>query len=113
MSSVADWAGRLEAREREKSGVRLKIARQAVARRLGIAPGTLENLARGRSKGVRDWVRDRIHAALIRETETEIRRLEHELETLRLVGGDARMAEMGEVAAHLATARALLNGEKP
>ena len=41
---------RLEDREALKSGHPLAIARRAIARRLQIAPGALENLRRNRTK---------------------------------------------------------------
>lgn len=40
-----------------------------VARRLGVAPGTLWNIRKGRTKGIRAWVEQRLRAAVIREDE--------------------------------------------
>lgn len=56
-----EWVGRLERQEAARLGTDLADARRRVARRLGIAPGTLENLRRGRTKGVRAWIADRIN----------------------------------------------------
>ena len=50
------WAGELEEREARRSGVSRVQARRIVARRTGLAPGTLENIKNRRTKGVRGWV---------------------------------------------------------
>lgn len=112
MSSVdiatRNWAIGLEDRERARSGVPLPIARRAVARRLNIAPGTLENLRRGRIKGVRAWLVERVQSAFVRELELEIARLTHERELALQSGMDTREDQVREVDAHLSAARELL-----
>ena len=56
MSCVSDWVERLEAAESERSRVSRPTARRIVARRLGLLPGTLENIVRGRVKQMREAV---------------------------------------------------------
>lgn len=78
------WAGELEEREARRSGVSRLQARRIVARRTGLAPGTLENIKNRRTKGVRGWVLGVLQAAYVREIENEIARLSHELDMVRL-----------------------------
>jgi len=112
MNTVASWANELELREQRKTGLRLQAARKNVARRIGVSPGTLENLKRGRSKGLRDWVIQRIHKGIMDELEQEARRLKHELEILRQCGLDAREDEVSKVESLIAQARVLLAGRQ-
>lgn len=100
-----DWARALEDREAARSGVRLSDAREAVARRVVIPAGTLENLRKGRLKAIAVHIYDRLRAGLIRELEAEVRRLEHELQILRATGADPRRDEIAAVVASLARAR--------
>ena len=81
--SAQTFARRLEDREQERSGVLLPVARMTVARRTGVAAGTLENLRRGRIKGVREWIVAALRAALISEVEADIARAQHELTVLK------------------------------
>lgn len=114
MSAVANvedarqFARRLEEREAARSGASLTSVRTAVARRMGIAPGTLENLRRGRLKDIRKGIFDSLKAGVIRELEAEMRRCEHELQILRQTGSDPRSDEIAEVETSLAKAREAL-----
>jgi hypothetical protein len=118
MSSIAfdhstqRLARELENRERERSGVPLKQARIAVARRLNLLPGTLENLRNNRVKDVRQRVADRIRAAYLRELEREHAKLESELICLRSIGMRLNSDEISEVESDLAKVRAALNRGK-
>ena len=49
--------------------------------------------------------------SFIREIESEIRRLTHELEIARQSGCDPRALDMGEVETHLAALRRIIKGE--
>ena len=73
------WATELEDRERARSRTPLITARRAVANRVGVPAGTLENIRRGRSKGVRAWVAEKIRSAIVAEMEREVERLTHEI----------------------------------
>jgi hypothetical protein len=87
-------------------------ARASVARETRLAPGTLENIKRQRTKGVRGWIADTIRGALVRELEREIARLNHELQILLQRGADHREPEMAEVHDLLARARQSLEAVK-
>jgi hypothetical protein len=114
MSAIANvdeargFARRLEKIERQRSGAPLEIVRPAVARKIGVAPGTLENIARGRVKDVRKGVFDSLKAGLIKELQAEMRRYEFELQCLLQTGADPRSPEIAEVEAGLAQARQAL-----
>lgn len=111
MPTVASWSTELDQREQLRNGGNIASARKRVARRIGVAPGTLENIRRGRTKGVRNWIVSKIYDALMSEKQNEIRRLTHELEILRQCGVDSREDQIGEVEAHLAKAREILTGK--
>lgn len=76
-------------------------ARLNIARSLGIAPGTIENLQRNRLKRISGWLRDALRARVIRELEVEVTRLQHEIAVLRQTGVDPRSNEMAAVRADL------------
>lgn len=99
----------LERRERNR-GLSISDARSALASRLGIGIGSFENLVRERVKRVDAFVRDRLQALLIHELEAEITRLQHELELARQSGAHPASEHVGEIQAHLAAARSLLEG---
>ena len=107
-TEAARWAATLEERERAKTGHSLAVARNAVARRIKVAPGTLENLRRGRTKGIRAWIFEALRAELVRELEQEQRRLAHELEILRQGGGGAVSGSIGEIQKHLEAVKDLI-----
>ena len=111
-ASAEGFARRLEDRERERSGVSLPVARLAVARRTGIAAGTLENLRRGRIKGVRAWIFDKLHAALIAELEAEVARTEHEIVVLRASRKSVGPELLREAEQSLASLRKTLRDEQ-
>lgn len=102
------YAQRLETIEANRSGAPLTVVRPTVARRLGVAPGTLENIRRGRVKDVRKHVWDRLTSGLINELQAEMRRYEHELSILRQTGSHPCSDEIAEVEAGLAKAREAL-----
>lgn len=88
---------RLETMERMRSGAPLKSVRPRVARAVGLSPGTLENIRRGRTKDPRFSVIEKLRAALIRELEREKRAHEHELQILMQIGADPRGNEVTAV----------------
>ena len=99
---------RLVVREKSRSHVDTIRAIQAVARRIGLSPGSLENLVRGRAKRVTLTVAATVRMAMIRELEGEIERLSHELSLVRACSADTRSLEILEIEACLARAKALL-----
>ena len=82
-----------------------------MARRLGTAPGTLENLSRSRLKGVREWLYSKLLSAVVAEVEREIAALNHEHQTLLALGKGRDDRAMQEVVAGLARLRGLLSDE--
>lgn len=106
--TAREWVGRLETSEARRSGSGLGQARQVVARKLGLPGGTLENIRRGRTKGIRSWIEERIRTAVIRELEKEIVGLEHELQMARQCGAHAGSPEILSAEAAIASARRAL-----
>lgn len=109
MSSAFTIAQTLERREKARVGS-VGHARRSLANKLRIGVGTFENLVRERVKSVDAAIRDRLHALLIRELESEIERLSHELAMARQSGVRLDSGEVGQIEAHLSKAHALLNG---
>jgi hypothetical protein len=109
MTTAVALAQSLERRERDR-GIGVPAARAELARKLKIGIGTVDNLVRGRIKRVDETIRDRLRALFMREIEAEIQRLTHELETLKRGGHHLASQQIGEVEAHLASAKAILNG---
>lgn len=109
MQCAVTMARTLERRERQRVSS-LALARQGLANKLKVGVGTFENLVRGRVKRIDAAIRDRLHALLCRELETEIARLTHELDTLRQTGARPDSEHFGEVEAYLVLARSLLDG---
>ena len=110
IDDVRSWVSALAQRERRR-GAKTQVVRERLARAIGCAKGTIENIMNGRLKRVDAWLRESIRRALIAEIEREIKALTHELEILRAAGGDARRLEVAEIEACLERARALLAGE--
>ena len=104
------WVEKLEKTEAARTGVPVTVARRAVARRLGVSPGTVENIRRGRTKGVRAWIADRVANAVIREIENEIRGLSHELQCARQCGARAGESQIHEIQADFEALTLALKG---
>ena len=98
------WVERLERRTADLLGVNRLQARRRVADRTGIPAGSLENIVRGRCKGVRAWIFDRLRAAALADLQREITAHEHELAAIaRHPGGDlgGQVAAVAEALAGL------------
>jgi len=102
------WVTRLERAEKARTGCDLDEARETVASRLGVLPGSLENLRRGRTKGIRGWIYERLRAAMIVQLQHEIAAQKHELEMLIQGGSRPDSGEIQEVLAGLAALRLTL-----
>ena len=105
---VRRWVRDSEARESARTGVPLPMAREAVARKSGIPSGTLETIRRGRSKGVRAWVVEKLKAFVLRELADEIGRLTHELAMVRARSGGVESNAEGAARAAVEAARKLV-----
>lgn len=75
-------------REAARTGQPSNAARQKVAQRVGAAPGTLENLRRGRLKEIAAHVYAKLHASVVAELEAELRHVERQLAIARATGLD-------------------------
>ncbi|MBB3771478.1 hypothetical protein FHS55_002077 [Angulomicrobium tetraedrale] len=99
---------RLEKKEAEGTGLNITAVRPLVARRVGLSPGTMENLRRGRIKAIKKHVYEWLLATVDRELASEIRKLETERAFLAAKAGRAPESEVRAVDASLQAARAAL-----
>lgn len=119
MSAIASdelarsWARRIERNEARRLGLPIAAARKRVAYRLGVAPGTLENLSRDRMKGVRLWLFDTLKAAVVADLRREIAAHEHELAALARDSRGDLGGSLAEAEAGLVRLRALISEASP
>jgi len=105
--SVASVAEQLIDDEVRYRRVKKPEARAIIAREAGIAPGSLENLARGRLKHV-DRIAGHLNALLVKKLEQRFAEIEHELIFLRATPDPSREADVLGAAAALEDARRCL-----
>lgn len=110
-SEARNLANALVDRESRRTNDRAR-ARRNVARALGVAPGTIENLQRNRLKRISGWLRDALRARVIRELEAEIVRLQHELAVHKQTGVDPRSDEATAVRADLSAVLTVLGRDR-
>lgn len=107
------WLDFVETSEAKKLGLaRRDEARPYVAARLKEAPGTLENLYRGRVKSLRHALHEKLRTEFIRAAEREVRQLENELAIARAGHSNIDFSEAREIEAHLEAVRAIVNRRK-
>jgi hypothetical protein len=107
------WLDFVETSEARRLGLaRRDDARPLVAARLKEAPGTLENLCRGRLKSLRHALHVKLRNEFIRAAEREIRQLENEMAIARAGCGNADPGEVLEIQAHLQAIRAIVSRQK-
>lgn len=115
MSDVATinrYARRIEDVEAKRLGVRVCQARERVASKIGVSPGTLENLRRLRTKIVPHWLMTRIREEFVSVLHSEIQRLEHEISVARQTGMDHREDDLASAETQLRTAKEILNAAR-
>jgi transposase-like protein len=116
MNAIADietasrFARVVEDSEAVRLGIQVRAARKSVARRLGVAPGTLKNLRSLRAKVVPNWLMVRIRAEFINVLQAEIRRLEHQITIARQIGLDHRDDDLAAAETEIRKAKALIGG---
>lgn len=111
---ASTYARRLVEREATRSGVNVKAAIGTVARRLRAPHGTIWGLLFRTPKRVGSDLLDALEAAVVREISSEIRALEHELESLTSRSSFDRRIDPGslaEVEADLARLKGVLSRE--
>ena len=105
VATVNRLARVIEDQEARRLGIPITSARSRVANRIGVAPGTLENLRRLRTKIVPSWMMNRIRAEFIAVLQSEIQRLSHEIQIARQTGTDHRDDLLASAETQLAAAR--------
>jgi hypothetical protein len=105
VATVNRLARVIEDQEARRLGIPVTSARSRVANRIGVAPGTLENLRRLRTKIVPNWLMNRIRAEFIAVLQSEIQRLSHEIDIARQTGADHRDDLLAAAEAQLYAAR--------
>lgn len=96
------WVRGLEEDEARASGEPLLVARQSLARKIGVAPGTLENIRRGRLKHIGKTIADQIQAYMVRHLQREIQRRTNDLQMVLECGkgiGDPEVDRLREAIA--------------
>lgn len=83
---AGEWAELLEERTAKTRGVSLEDARSIVARDTGVPTGKLYSLRRRRLKDIGRSILTRLGEGVIRELQTELRRVEHELHVRTQIG---------------------------
>ena len=86
-------------------------AQRALARRLGVAPGTIRNMAGGRLKRICADVFARLKTEQIRRLNIELQRASHELVIARACGVDPRLPEFRALEAAAEAARKVMEDE--
>ncbi len=104
-------AQKLYRKELERHPNDAEGARLALGEKLRAGTGTVRNLIRGRVKRLDETIRDRLRALVMREMESEIARLTHELEMLKQCGHHLASHEICEVETLLLRAKAIMRGE--
>lgn len=108
ISTVNHLARRIEDVESLRLGIRVPQARARIASRLGVSPGTLENFRRLRTKVVPSWLMNKLRAEFVAVLQSEISRLEHEIQLSRQTGMDPRDDVLAAAQAQLAAAKEIL-----
>lgn len=108
---AAFMARRLERNEARRTGKNKAQARATIADRLGVSPGTFENLDRGRLKDVSSRLVKLLARAFIHDAEQELRRIEHEMEMVRQAGSGSYLKQIDALEKRRAALRRALADE--
>jgi len=111
LSTVNRYVTSLEKCEARRRGIKEAEARPLIAGRIGISPGTLENLRRMRTKVVPNWLMNRVRAELISVLQSEMTRLQHEIDIHKQIGAGHSDDLLEEAETSIASAREILKGE--
>lgn len=108
--NIKRWAREIEDEEATRLGLPLPIVRKKLAREIGIAPGTLENIRRDRSKALSGRVMEAIRTFMVRRIEAEMGRLRHELELASAGNSNLSDAAIDQARSALEAAREIIEG---
>jgi hypothetical protein len=111
MGSVVSLSDRLIREAMIEHGVKKPEARRIIAREIGVPPGALERLACNRLIHI-ERVANRINAYVVRRIESQIRRLEGELEVARLKCAAPDAVAISSAQAAVDEARRLICAER-
>jgi hypothetical protein len=111
LKTLNGMARSLERSEARRIGTTLTHARKMVARRLGITAATFENILYQRTKNVPSWLMNKVREELVSVLQSEMRRLEHEIQIARQTGADNRDDALIAAETQIAAAREILDGE--
>ncbi len=89
----------MEDTEAQRRGLSIRHVRPIVAREIGVAPGTLEDIRKGRLKSLRGHVERAIDAALVKFLEAQKKAIEHELGVAHARAGRGRGGVVEKAAA--------------
>lgn len=107
-----EWLAFAEESEARARGCDRADVRPRLAARLQEAPGTLENLFRGRLKGIRAALYEKARHEFIRAVEREIGRLENELAIARAGRSDVDLRDARAIQTHIAALREIVDRRK-
>jgi hypothetical protein len=107
-----EWLIFAEKSEAQALGLERIDVRPLLAARLQEAPGTLENLFRGRLKGIPAALYEKARLEFIRAVEREIGRLQNELAIARAGRSDADLRDARAIEAHIAALREIVDRRK-
>ena len=110
MTSVSFMVGRMFDKERLEAP-NLETARHTVARKIGVPPGTIQNIQRDRLKFV-DRIEAKVRAAFMRMLDQEISKATHELEIARRASDRMDTAAIFAADAAVQNARKMIEGLK-
>lgn len=110
VSTLNRFARLVEKSEARQLGISEQQARTRIANRIGVSPGTLENIRRLRTKIVPNWLMNKVRLELVAVLQLEIQGLEHEVNLARKTGMDYRDDALVTAETQLAKAREALAG---
>jgi hypothetical protein len=108
--SVASISERLVREAMLERNMKKPDARKVVAREIGVTPGTLENLSRGRLVNI-DRIAARINAYAVKRIHRQIARLEHDIKVARVVAAGTDLPDFDAAQAALEKAKSLMGAQ--
>lgn len=99
----------LERAEADRLGVRTIEARPFIAHHLRTTEGALEGIRKKRTKVIPSWLMARIRARFVAHLQSEIARLEHEINLARQAGAHHADNDLQAAQAQVVAARKILS----